>query len=190
MRKQQIIEEAFKLFARQGYGPTTMQQIGDAVGLDKSSLYAHFKNKNDIFTVILETELQSYMQTVLNESLKGKDFKEVSHNLISETLRYFSNQDKLLFWKYMMLMSKAGAYPELSEVIKNVLFQLNFSYTERLRTVISHSDDPAVKRKMTLFLFILSQGLMDWLVLQEEVGEKEKEIALEVCDGAINAFGS
>jgi hypothetical protein len=31
---------------------------------------------------------------------------------------------------------------------------------------------------------------MDWLVFQEEVGERDKEIAREVCNEAIDAFGS
>jgi AcrR family transcriptional regulator len=124
MRRNQIIEEAFKLFARQGYGPTTMKQIGDAVGLDKSSLYVHFKNKSEIYTVILETELQSYVHDVLGESFNGNNFKEISYNLIGETLRYFSNPDKLLFWKHVMLMSRPGAYPELSESIKNFIFNI------------------------------------------------------------------
>jgi AcrR family transcriptional regulator len=189
MRRNQIIEEAFKLFARQGYGPTTMKQIGDAVGLDKSSLYVHFKNKSEIFTVILEKEFNAYMQSVLSDALKGNNFTEVSHNLISETLCYFSNPDKLLFWKHVMLMSKSGVFPELSEVNKNVLFQLNFSYTERLKSLVD-SDDPVVKRKMAMCLFIITQGLMDWLVLREEVEDKEKEIAREVCNDAIDAFGS
>ena len=189
MRKKQIIEEAFKLFARQGYGPTTMQQIGSAVGLDKSSLYAHFKNKSDIFTVILETELQSYTEAVLEASLKGKDFKEVCHNLINETLGYFSNQNKLLFWKYVMLMSNPGAYPELSALIRDALFKLNYTFAEQLKAAISHTDDPAAKQKIALCLFMITQGLMDWMVLREDMGEQDQKLALEVCDSVVSTFG-
>jgi AcrR family transcriptional regulator len=190
MRRNQIIEEAFKLFARQGYGPTTMKQIGDAVGLDKSSLYVHFKNKSEIYTVILETELQSYVHDVLGESFNGNNFKEISYNLIGETLRYFSNPDKLLFWKHVMLMSRPGAYPELSESIKNVLYHMNEIYIDRLESAITDISDPFVRLKMSLMLSITTQGLMDWLVFQEEVGERDKEIAREVCNEAIDAFGS
>jgi AcrR family transcriptional regulator len=186
MRKKQIVDEAFKLFSRQGYGPTTMQQIGDAVGLDKSSLYVHFKNKCDIFTVILETELQSYKNAVLNETLNGKNFKEVSHKLIENTLSYFSNHDRLLFWKHLMLMPKSDAYADIAEQVSGIIYRLNNDFTERLQAMVNDTEGSDSKLKLSLGLFIIAQGLMDWLVVQGTVDDEDIIIATEVCGNILD----
>jgi len=188
MRKRQITDEAFKLFAKQGYGPTTMKQIGQAVGLDKSSLYVHFKSKKDIFSVILAAELQSYTQNVLNEVVMGKTYKEVSHSFINNTLGYFSDHDKLLFWKHLMLMPYSEAYSEISEQVSEVLCQLNVVFTKQLQSKIEDARDPLDKRKKTMSLFILSHGLMDWLVVQKDANNQDKIIAMEVCNTILDAY--
>ena len=46
--RDEIITSSLNLFLRHGYSNTTMQMIGDAVGIKKPSLYAHFKSKEEI----------------------------------------------------------------------------------------------------------------------------------------------
>lgn len=43
--RRRILEQAIDLFARHGFDAMTMRQLGDAVGLDNSSLYRHFPSK-------------------------------------------------------------------------------------------------------------------------------------------------
>lgn len=60
--KERIIEGATKCFVRYGYSKTTLDDIGKSVGLKKNSLYHYFKNKEEIFFVVLEKELEKYHQ--------------------------------------------------------------------------------------------------------------------------------
>ena len=116
MRRKQILDEAFKLFARDGYGATTMQKIGSAVGLDKSSLYVHFKNKSEIFLEILALESDGLINNVISTADSGDGcYKTVFRNMLISMLHYFKDQEKLLFWKHIMLISKSGAVPEVAE---------------------------------------------------------------------------
>ena len=46
--REDIIYSSLNLFLEHGYTSTTMQMIGDSVGIKKPSLYAHFKSKEDI----------------------------------------------------------------------------------------------------------------------------------------------
>jgi AcrR family transcriptional regulator len=41
-RAEQILEAATRLFSERGYHDVSVQDIGDEVGLDASSLYFHF----------------------------------------------------------------------------------------------------------------------------------------------------
>lgn len=53
--KEKIIEEALKLFSMKGYEGVSVRDISRAVGIKESSLYNHFKNKQDIFDSIVES---------------------------------------------------------------------------------------------------------------------------------------
>ncbi|NUU23387.1 MAG: TetR/AcrR family transcriptional regulator, partial [Streptomycetaceae bacterium] len=53
-RRAQILRHACALFARQGFGGTTVRQIADAAQLLSGSLYHHFASKEAILLDILE----------------------------------------------------------------------------------------------------------------------------------------
>ena len=51
--KEKILAEALSLFSVRGYDPVSVRDIAAAVGIKESSLYNHFKNKQEIFDTIL-----------------------------------------------------------------------------------------------------------------------------------------
>lgn len=53
-RKIEIIGVAKKLFAKNGFSPTSMDDIARDVGIAKASLYYFFKSKEEIFVAIIE----------------------------------------------------------------------------------------------------------------------------------------
>jgi AcrR family transcriptional regulator len=53
-RRDQIAARAARMFQRHGYAATSMQQIADAVGLSKASLYYYVTSKDDLLFVMLE----------------------------------------------------------------------------------------------------------------------------------------
>ena len=50
--KSIILEKALELFSTKGYDATTVREIAHAVGITQSSLYKHYKSKEDIFISI------------------------------------------------------------------------------------------------------------------------------------------
>jgi TetR/AcrR family transcriptional regulator, cholesterol catabolism regulator len=52
-RSIEILNVAATLFAEQGVSATSMQQIADAIGIQKSALYYFFKQKEDIVNAIV-----------------------------------------------------------------------------------------------------------------------------------------
>jgi AcrR family transcriptional regulator len=51
--KEKILREALGLFSVKGFDAVSMRDIASAVGIKESSLYNHFKSKQDIFDSIL-----------------------------------------------------------------------------------------------------------------------------------------
>jgi AcrR family transcriptional regulator len=60
--KEKILEEAAKLFSRFGMDKTTMEDVAGAVRMGKSSLYYYFKNKDELFSEIINREAETYKQ--------------------------------------------------------------------------------------------------------------------------------
>lgn len=55
-RKAKIIHAAGELFAAYGLRKTSMDDVADAVGLVKGSLYYYFKNKDELFRKVVQAE--------------------------------------------------------------------------------------------------------------------------------------
>lgn len=58
--KDRILREALRLFADQGYEATTMNDIAASVDVRAASLYAHYKSKEELFRVVLESALDAW----------------------------------------------------------------------------------------------------------------------------------
>ena len=66
--KQKLLEVSRLLFARNGVENTTMNEIAEASGYGRRTLYTHFKNKNDSFELKQrEARRPSTNQSDLNE---------------------------------------------------------------------------------------------------------------------------
>ena len=53
----EIVEKATELFARDGFGATSLDDIADALGVSQAALYYHIKNKEEILRYIYLTIL-------------------------------------------------------------------------------------------------------------------------------------
>lgn len=63
--KEAIIYEALSLFSDRGYEGVTMRDIASSVGIKASSLYNHFKSKEDIFNSIIEEMSKRYEEMII-----------------------------------------------------------------------------------------------------------------------------
>lgn len=76
MQRDDIIQAAAQIFRQKGYDATSMQDIADAVGLQKASLYHHVQSKQEILLVILDHALDLMiddLQAVLASSGDPED---------------------------------------------------------------------------------------------------------------------
>jgi TetR/AcrR family transcriptional regulator len=72
----QILEAAEELFARQGFDPTTIKQIGVKAGLNPALLYYYFENKEELFRAVLARMIQGLIErggAVLDQEAEPAD---------------------------------------------------------------------------------------------------------------------
>ena len=65
-----LVDVARQLFAKSGVENTTMNDIAVASQKGRRTLYTYFKNKNEIYRAVIETELQHLLQRLTNMANK------------------------------------------------------------------------------------------------------------------------
>jgi AcrR family transcriptional regulator len=60
-RREQLLETAMQVFARQGYHAASMNDVADAAGVTKPVLYQHFSSKRELFIELL-TEIGNQLR--------------------------------------------------------------------------------------------------------------------------------
>lgn len=79
--RARIIQRARELFIERGFSDVSMQQIADAAGLRKASLYYHFEDKNTLFTEIVLSEMRRMSDAVRKRLEEGGDFRTLIEDL-------------------------------------------------------------------------------------------------------------
>src|SRR5579862_3565278 len=69
IKRQTILETAYRLFRTHGFDKTSMAEITAQVGGSKATLYSHFPSKEELFVECMMAALENYM----SETLKHLD---------------------------------------------------------------------------------------------------------------------
>jgi AcrR family transcriptional regulator len=85
VRKKQIMEKAKELFAEKGYYPVTMEEVAEACGVAKGTVYLYFDSKADLFIEIFVAAHKEIIEQVKRIIGAGKNFVET----VSEFFDYF-----------------------------------------------------------------------------------------------------
>jgi AcrR family transcriptional regulator len=97
LRKNQILDGAKKLIARNGYYETHVEDILREVKIGKGTFYLYFKNKEDLFIAILERFLDEWEGTVLGAlaDTGQQDLRTYFLTLITRSLQFFKQNEDL-----------------------------------------------------------------------------------------------
>jgi AcrR family transcriptional regulator len=66
-----VLDRAIPVFWKQGFGNTTVQDLEEATGVNKSGLYSEFKDKEDLFLASLERYVQTRGAEILTAQPLG-----------------------------------------------------------------------------------------------------------------------
>lgn len=138
-KKQEIIEKAKIVFAKQGYHNTNLAHISKKCGMGRTTIYQYFKNKDEIFYHTVGNTLEEIQTQV--EVITSKEnltfiekLKEVIHQLTDE--KDSSNTFILLLEIWLILKR------ENNETLENLK-----SYTQQLKETIEQLIKEAINAK-------------------------------------------
>jgi AcrR family transcriptional regulator len=96
MNKEHILEVAAQIIRQKGFHATSMQEIADAVNLQKASLYHHVSSKQDILLALLDQALDMLterLMVVIQKDLPADEKLRLAMTTFLETL---ANQSDLV----------------------------------------------------------------------------------------------
>lgn len=91
--REKIITVSLDLFSKKGFDAVSVRDISGAVGIKESSLYNHFKNKQDIFDTILKEYSNRWDAIFNNLQLTGEDMEFAVDSRTIEMYKNMTNED-------------------------------------------------------------------------------------------------
>ena len=96
-RRQEIIRAAMEVFARNGFGGSTTREIAENAGISEAMIYSHFRNKQDLYTAIIDEKLQESEPLYYPlDAMSNKDDPRVFMTIVSNYLRRHSEDTTFL----------------------------------------------------------------------------------------------
>lgn len=96
-RRQEIVRAAMEVFARNGFGGSTTREIAEHAGISEAMIYSHFRNKEDLYTAIIDEKLQESEPLYYPlDAMRNKDDPRVFTTIVSNYLRKHSEDTTFL----------------------------------------------------------------------------------------------
>ncbi|NML42907.1 TetR/AcrR family transcriptional regulator [Ramlibacter sp. G-1-2-2] len=155
-QREMILERAAALFARGGYPGTSMNQVAEACGLSKATLYHYYRDKYALLVSIADahvTRLQALVRDVLAAHLPPEDaMRELIARLVEE-YAHAQNAHRVLTEdvKFLVDDDRERILDKEREVVRGFA-----QVVTGLRPDLQHA---AMSKPLTMLLF----GMINWM---------------------------
>ena len=194
--KEKITEEALTLFAERGYKGTSVKNIADAVGIKDSSIYKHYKSKQEIFDAIVEQmrKRMAEMSVALgipqdvDESSVASVYGSLSLPELQEMSRkvflfYLKDEFVSRFWRLAQIEQYQNK--EIYEIYRSIFFEQSIQYqTELFAEMIRQGSFKKADPEVVAVNFYAPI----YFLLCKYQGQGEEEKALDMLDKQVAEF--
>lgn len=112
MQREEILAAAAQIFREKGYHATSMQDIAEAVHLQKGSLYHHIRSKEEILASLLDRALDLLilsMQEVMASPLSVEEKLRSAMRMYADNIAVHSDLAAVLLLEYRNLSPRLRA---------------------------------------------------------------------------------
>ena len=193
--KEKILMTALRLFARDGYEAVSVSTIAGELGMTKSAIYKHYRNKRDIFDSIVERMYRIDAQRSDEHEVpaeKYEDRPEAYENISLENIREFTLA-QFVFWTEdefasdfrRMLTLEQYRSDEMAELYSSCITAGPVEYMEDIfremmeEGVLREADPGQLAAEFYAPLFLL-------ISIYDRAGDREK--AIEILNNHIGRF--
>uniref|UniRef100_UPI00404948CD TetR/AcrR family transcriptional regulator n=1 Tax=Flavobacterium sp. TaxID=239 RepID=UPI00404948CD len=190
-----IIEKATNLFWKKGYNAVSTQDLIDAFGISRSSMYGAYKDKRNLFIITLQHYRKTASQGMIDVLNSNKPFKETITQLLNQLIRdTISDKENKGCFIVNTAIELAPHDTEILEIIvenrKNIISALATSIEKGIENgEIETTQKP---ESLANYFYNLINGLrVDSKVHKDQSNYKEiVEIAISVLDNGKRPAGN
>lgn len=141
--REDILQVSRSLLIKEGFGKMSMRKIAKEVDVSATSIYLHFKNKDDLLLALIETSIAN-LADVLQKKLKEGDDPIRKLEKMADGFIYFAlNHPQEYEIIYMVRPEEMPKFPkEKFDQIRKVYELLAEIIEEGCRKGVLHVDDP------------------------------------------------
>lgn len=100
--RQIILDQARKMMVSEGYNSLSMRKIASRAGYSATSIYLHFKNKDDLLHALMDEGFEELYQLIVEELKPLSDPLEKIERVCRSYIRFGLNQPE--YYEIMFLM--------------------------------------------------------------------------------------
>lgn len=188
-KKDEILNEAAKLFRRKGFDGTSMQDIAENVGMLKGSIYYYFNSKNEIFREVLIKGISPVLKNAEFIITKNLSPRKKLRELLQSHLQYILNNN----YSLVIFFREKERIPA-NETQKYIQSRNRYEkiFREVLEKGVKNGDFPKVDVNLTIFAIL---GMCNWVIQwynprgsknQEEITEHMIYLICELMLNPVN----
>ena len=168
-KKELILHEAKKMFAKRGYSATIMDDLAKVAGVNKATIYYHYKDKASLY----ETLFLEGVKKIADETIEKSSIPKEPHEKLREYIKAYAKRLKKCRYLTSILLRELASGGE--SMPKSVLEQL-FRTTKRLTNIIeecTHISHTICQEPMLIQLLIVST--LSAFITTEPIRKRVKE---------------
>jgi len=178
--KERLKKAALSAFAQKGYEGATMQEIAEAVGINKASIYNHYKGKEDLFLAVYQDVAQKY-EKLLKRMIKDSENMEIHDKLLymfkEYILFYYKDLHISLFWTQTLLLTP----PEIRKKLYADILKREQAFEKKMLEILLEGMQQGIIRrdipsKMLMSYRAMRDGLLLWMRIVPELSGEWIEV--------------
>ncbi|HEY8358574.1 MAG TPA: TetR/AcrR family transcriptional regulator [Ramlibacter sp.] len=187
-QRELILERAAELFARGGYPGTSMNQVAEACGLSKATLYHYYKDKYALLLSIADghvSRLQSIVREALADQLTPEGQMRVLIQRLVQEYAHAQNAHRVLTEDVKFLE------PEDRERVLDKEREVVRGFAQVVGALRPDLQEAAMSKPLTMLLFGMINWLFTWMKPQGRLDhEAMAPVVADLFLGGIGAVDS
>ena len=166
-REDLIIDAARTVFGSKTYDKVSMQEIANAAGIAKSSIYTYFKNQEALFVEAAYRDTKRFIGE-LEKKLQASDDARKLETLIAHFLEYNTRNE--VYWQ---MITRFSLYGEISGESSRKLDVVARRFMDLLDLVFADLPADVDRRMLSHSLFAALSGIL--IAFRKYPGRSEDE---------------
>lgn len=168
-----ILQAALRLFAAKGLQEATMDEIAQAAGLGKGTIYYYFGSKEALVEELLCSLADQYFQNLLEGTEGLRSPLTIAERIIANLLGHYQRQPELFHVMQMIITAPGGGPPR----VRHVFAQKHREWLSRLREIVQGVVEASGLSLESFVDFVATHahGLLFWSVAGRDVEKLREE---------------